>query len=421
MEYRRFGKTGLHISVFTLGGMRFHKARELPYHHLPTSSIESTKRVIQTAFDAGINIIESARGYGKSERLIGTALQRLNYPRDSYYIMSKASPIPNAKEMRLWIDQALQHLQIEKLDLFALHGINQAGDLNHAIRKGGSLEGVKAAQKEGLVGSIGFSTHAPLPIILETINSKAFDFVNLHYYFFRQGNQAAIIRAEALDMGVLIISPNDQGGLLYTPPDSLTQQTAPLHPAVFNERWLLAQKQVHTLSIGVNDPTQMALHQQSLTIPSDTMAENIHPIAHRMETCSLASPLHHCGVCRQCLPCPKAINIPEMFRLLHLSQVFGMTAYGKYRYTVMHQEDVWSPGAAGSTCNQCGDCLPRCPEKLDIPKLLMTSHETINSWQRQWRNLRPKLREVANQSPYLGSPYKTVQLLNVVFLTAFNS
>lgn len=401
MEYRRFGKTGLQVSVFTLGGMRFHKVMAWPYHHLPDDSLDSTLRVIKTAFDAGINLIETARNYGKSERLIGEALQRLPHPRASYHIMTKAPAVIHASEMRRWIEQSLERLQVDKLDLFAFHGINTVEACAAVMAKGGSFEGVEQARKEGLIGSVGFSTHAQPPVLREILNTRAFDFVNLHYYFFRQANQESVERAGALDMGVLIISPNDQGGRLYDPPPLLTQGTHPLHPAVFNERWLLGHRQIHTLSIGLDAPTQMALHQKSLVVPSSSGTEEIQQIAHRLEKSVRTSPLHRCGICTRCHPCPEGINMPEMFRLLKLSHVFGMRAYGQFRYRNMWRGDAWAPGAVGSVCTQCGDCLPRCPEGLAIPALLALTHEMVNSGGKRWQRIRSKTLEIARSVLFL--------------------
>ena len=382
MEYRRFGKTDYPVSVFTLGGMRFLKGNQLPYHHLPDDSLENTTEVIKTALDAGINLIETARGYGKSERLIGVALRRLDYPRKSYRIMTKAPAVAQASEMRHWIDEALENLQVEKLDFFAFHGINSAYSLDAVIKEGGSLAGVEQARKEGLIGSVGFSSHAPLPILLQTLDTRVFDFANIHYYFFRQTNQEAINRASDLDMGTFIISPNDQGGRLYTPPKILTQRSKPLPPAVFNECWLLEHPHIHTMSLGINHPEQMALHQQSLALRTPPGKEIVQTISHRLQTINQTSKLHQCGICTQCLPCPEDINIPEMLRLLKLSQLFDMTAYGQFRYQNMRPGDTWAPGAAGAACTQCGDCLPRCPEGLNIPRLLITSHKRLITWKK---------------------------------------
>ena len=179
------------------------------------------------------------------------------------------------------------------------------------------------------------------------------------------------------DMGVFIISPNDKGGLLYDPPEPLKALTAPLHPVNLNERWLLSQPEVHTLSIGLSEINHLEVHLQSLGTPHWGEAEK--QADHRLQTAAAPSPFKHCGTCNACLPCPKGIDIPELFRIVHLADCFGMEGYAKLRYSLMVPGNHWIPGAPGSACNRCGDCLPRCPENLDIPTLLFRSHSRLNT------------------------------------------
>ena len=375
MEYRRFGRTGKQISVFTLGGMRFLHGDGPSDGPLPDDSLENVHQVISTAFDAGFNLIETARGYGRSERLIGHTLSRLARPRDTYHIMTKATPADSADDMRRLVEASLQRLETDHLDFFAVHGVNLPAHVEMTQRGGGYMDGLRRARDEGLIGHIGFSTHGPLPVILSAIESGCFEFVNLHYYAFRPGLQPAVRLAAERDMGVLIISPNDKGGRLYQPPQRLAELTAPLHPVQYNERWLLAQPEVHTLSIGMNEPEQVTIHLQSLGGPCP--GERDKKAAQRIAAASAASPTRHCGVCMACLPCPQGIDIPELLRLGHLTDTFDMKSFGQYRYNLMIPGDHWVPGAAGATCDRCGDCLPRCPEKLDIPTLLFATHRRL--------------------------------------------
>ena len=54
-----------------------------------------------------------------------------------------------------------------------------------------------------------------------------------------------------------------------------------------------------------------------------------------------------------------------------------MITYGKFRYNMLEENDHWFPGAFAFKCTECGDCLPRCPENLNIPKLLMETHKKL--------------------------------------------
>ena len=67
-----------------------------------------------------------------------------------------------------------------KLDLLTLHGINQPLHLEYALT---CVQEARQMQQEGLIGHVGFSTHAPVGLILEAIKTDLFDYVNLHYHF----------------------------------------------------------------------------------------------------------------------------------------------------------------------------------------------------------------------------------------------
>jgi predicted aldo/keto reductase-like oxidoreductase len=96
----------------------------------------------------------------------------------------------------------------------------------------------------------------------------------------------------------------------------------------------------------------------------------------KQETETLGS--DRCRQCYQCLPCPEAINIPEVLRLRNLAIAYNMKEFGQYRYQMFENAGHWFPGKKGNRCTECGDCLPRCPEKLEIPKLLKDSHQRLN-------------------------------------------
>ncbi|MGA9381734.1 MAG: aldo/keto reductase, partial [Phormidium sp.] len=102
MRYRRFGKTNLWLSVFSLGTMR--------YLDCEANAIE----IVQQAVAQGINHIETARGYGKSEEYLGVALSAgLEIPRSQLYITSKIPPTAEADTMRRHIDESLKRLKVD--------------------------------------------------------------------------------------------------------------------------------------------------------------------------------------------------------------------------------------------------------------------------------------------------------------------
>ncbi len=369
MEYRRFGKTNLNVSVFSLGTMRCLASPQL--------AIET----INKAISIGINHLETARGYGQSETYLGLALKSdLSLSREQLYITTKLPPSPDPKQMARWIDESLSRLQIDYLDCLALHGVNTWNHLSWITNSQGSMLAIHKAQQQGKIRHLGFSTHGALDLILAAINTDLFDFVNLHYYYFWQRNLPAIALAAKKDMGIFIISPADKGGRLYTPPQTLKNLCNPLTPLELNYRFLLSNPAITTLSVGAAKPDELNFLQDRRQENWDAaFSAEETAIFTRLET-RLSSSLNSelCRQCNQCLPCPETINIPEILRLRNLAVAYDMSDYGQYRYRMLENAGHWFPGKKGDKCTECGDCLSRCPEKLDIPKLLHDAHQRLN-------------------------------------------
>lgn len=134
MEYRRFGKTEEQISVITLGGMRFKHGWIPPRNHLPKESIQHCISTTRMALDLGINHIETAHGYMKSEHLFGRALKEMGVPRTTYKMMTKGAPM-TGDDTRKLVEEQLNALQLEYVDFYGWHGINNKDLLNAAVQK----------------------------------------------------------------------------------------------------------------------------------------------------------------------------------------------------------------------------------------------------------------------------------------------
>lgn len=374
MEYRRFGRTNLRLSVITLGGMRYHDGWSKPRDQPHREMVEHCMRTLTTAFERGINHVETAHGYGKSEYAHGAAFAELGLDRRAFTLMTKGSAA-TGDEMKRVIEEQLTGLRTDYIDLYGFHGLNNAAILEQALKPGGPLDVLEQYRQEGVIGHLGFSTHAPLDVICRAILSNRFAFVNLHYYYFFQRNWAAIVLAQSLDMGVFIISPNDKGGRLFHPPPTLQRLTAPLTPIQWNARFCLRLSGVHTLSFGMTElshfdemegvfPTSVPLSPQDLGIQ--------HRLDARLEVDPLSAyDGHELG------DDPSGINIPEVLRFRRMVKCYDMLAFGKYRYNMFDSKGHWFPGAFATKENVAKVDLSRVPPGIPLAEMLTETHELL--------------------------------------------
>jgi predicted aldo/keto reductase-like oxidoreductase len=381
---RRFGKTELNLSVLSFGAMRIPAEKDED----PGLHNDRAMSTLRRALDVGINHLETARGYGSSEELIGKALKEGIIRREEFILTTKIGPNASGEEFRKSLDDSMSRMNVDYVDNLDIHGINTSELLETATQPGACMDAVQSAISEGIVGHIGFSTHGPLQVLLDTINTDLFESINLHYYFFNQRNRPAVELAASKDMGVFIISPTDKGGQLFKPPVKLVEMCAPYTPIELNQRWLLSQPDVHTLSLGATRPEEFDAHL--------SMAENGGPatteekaLFTRLEEAVKDLGHTYCNFCHACLPCPEDVHVPEILRLRNLAKTYDMIEFGKYRYKMFARHDAetgertggaghWFPGAQGDFCVECNDCLPRCPLNLPIPALLKETHELLS-------------------------------------------
>lgn len=374
MQYRRFGKTNKHLSVITLGGMRFANGWDSPKEEIPNTTLDEAVFSVNRAMELGINHIETAQGYMKSEKAFGLAFDELNLDRNRYHLMTKGAPA-TAAEVRPMIENQLELLKTDHFDFYGWHGINTDTILDSVIAKGGPVEELLKLKEEGIVKHVGFSTHGRVETISRAINSDLFEFVNLHYYYFFQRNRASIDLAELKDMGVFIISPNDKGGQLFSPPQKLKNLTKPLTPLQWNARFCLATPAVHTLTFGIHQEPHFKemLGIFPFNLP---LSKGDRAIKNQLDKQYLSDPFSdYDGYDLQ--NDATGINIPEYLRLRKMWKCFDMEEFGKYRYNMHSPSDHWVHGelAYPNLVEKIDDS--RVPEGIDVKALLNEMHSAL--------------------------------------------
>ncbi len=382
MQYRRFGRTQLQMPVFSCGGMRYqHKWQDVPMSEIPEENQSNLEATIYRSLELGINHIETARFYGSSEMQLGQVLPKLN--RQDYIFQTKVAPVADPREFRRTFELCLSRLNLDYVDLLSMHGMNNQELSDYALREGGCWEVAKQLQAEGKVRFIGFSTHAPLDVIIRAIESDKFDYVNLHWYYINQTNWQAIEVATRYDLGVFIISPTNKGGLLNKPSAKLVELCQPLSPIVFNNLFCLSHPQVHTLSVGAATPSDFDKHIKTLAL-LDRASEILPPIIDRLER-EAATKLgsEWMQTWREGLPAlsdtPGNINIATILWLRNLAIAYDMVEYGQMRYNLLENGGHWFPGAKASNIQtiDLSTCLAHSPHATKIPDLLVETDRLL--------------------------------------------
>jgi uncharacterized protein len=341
-------------------------------------NIEAT---LDRALALGITHVETARGYGTSEAQLGPALAR--HRRDEFVLQTKLRPSPNVNEFEAQLAESFKRLQVDYLDLLAIHGVNDKDSADWSLAPGGCLEVAERWRKQGRIRHIGFSTHAARPLILRMIESDRFDYMNFHYYYLFQDNLPILEAARRHDMGTFIISPSDKGGRLYRASARLRALCAPLSPMAFNDLWCLSNSDIHTLSIGAARPTDFDEHLTVLPLLADS-ASVLEPIVKKLEaaygeTVGEDFARRWFEGLREWDELPGKINVRRILWLRNLVLAYDLLDFAQERYMSMSPNDIWVPGARAAAFDdaEMSAALPDSPFREQIPSILHEAHKML--------------------------------------------
>jgi aryl-alcohol dehydrogenase-like predicted oxidoreductase len=147
MEKRMFGKTGLQVTPLGFGGA------EIGFEGATPATVE---KLLNSALDAGLNVIDTAECYVDSEELIGKAV---GHRRGDYHLFTKCghadgihSPDWSPPSLLRSIDRSLQRLRTDRLDLIQLHSCSE-----ELLRRGDVIAALQTARSAGKTRFIGYS------------------------------------------------------------------------------------------------------------------------------------------------------------------------------------------------------------------------------------------------------------------------
>ena len=367
MIYREMAKLNEKVSLLSFGAMR-----------LPTIGGESANidypeavRMMRTAFDQGVNYVDTAYGYhgGNSELAVAQALA------DGYrskVLLATKSPtwrIESAADFPRFLDEQLTKLQTDHIDFYLQHGLGSS-----RLGKFHDFEIFQQAQKAKEAGKIryyGFSFHDRLSVFEELLDNYPWDFVQIQYNYLDteyQAGRAGLEKAAAMNIPVIAMEPLRGGRLAADlPPEvlALLQGAKPeRHPVEWAFRWLADQPGVTSILSGMSTLAQVEHNLALCSIPS--MVVGNLTTAERdllMEVAQVwrARIRVNCTACNYCIPCPQGVEIPGLFSLYNNAAMFETWQQAQRRYTRLVEEKK-----DAAQCNGCAACEGLCPHKVPI-------------------------------------------------------
>ena len=145
MERRRYGRTGVELSVVGFGGIV-----------VMDEDPSSAARIVAKAVERGINYFDVAPTYGNAEERLGPALEPY---RKSVFLACKTGK-RKREEATAELHQSLERLRTDYFDLYQLHGVTRLEEVDQIMDEGGAIEALAEARDQGLVRYLGFSAHS---------------------------------------------------------------------------------------------------------------------------------------------------------------------------------------------------------------------------------------------------------------------
>ena len=369
MQYRPYGKTGRSVSILGFGAMR------LPAHADGTVDLEAAVPLLRHAIDSGVNYIDTAHVYinGTSEVAVGAAIK--GYDRAGLSIATKINVDDEAAARpEVWqakLEKSLRRLDTPYIDFLHVHGLRWAA-YPYASRPGWALDVARKARDAGLVRHLVFSSHDTAENVVKLIDTGEFEGMLVQYNYLDRHNEAAIAHAADKGMGVAIMGPV-AGGRLGTPEGVVVDSEGALELKTpeLALRFVWSNPHVSTALSGMSSMPQVVENLAAAGRAETLSDEESKAIAGLFERNQKLADLY-CTGCAYCMPCPNDVNIPENFRYMNWHRVWGMEEQARDAYARMSAQGTWTPwggmvkGLKAEECRECGECEPKCPQKIPI-------------------------------------------------------
>ncbi len=373
MLYRKIPKNGDELSILGFGCMRLASNAD------GSIDEERATKQLQYAIDHGVNYVDTAWPYhmGQSEPFVGRALA------DGYREKVKlATKLPSwliekREDMDTFLNAQLEKLKTGHIDYYLVHAL--VGALWDNVEKLGAADFLDKAKADGRIRNVGFSFHGAGEDFSRIVDAYDWDFCQIQYNFLDEKNQAGTVGLEyaaSRGLGVIIMEPLRGGNLTRTVPAAVKEiwDEAPVKrtPAEWALRWIWNHPEVTVVLSGMNDEAHIRenLKVAGVAYPN-SLTEAELQLVKRVENKYRELMKVACTGCRYCMPCPSGVNIPLCFEEYNNLYLADDPNGEKFMYAARLGGAValGDPEFA-SLCVQCGQCVEKCPQHIDIPTVL---------------------------------------------------
>ncbi len=377
MQYTEFGRTGIQVSRLGFGCMRF-PSREVDGRKVFDE--EESIRMMHRAMELGVNYFDTAPGYceKQSEIIVGKALKGR---RDKVYLSTKyPSEEASGDDLERKLETSLKKLDTDYIDFYHMWGISLKTFVERLDTPDGPMARARKLRDAGVIRHISFSFHDAPENMIEIIQrgEGVFASVLCQYNLLDRANEDAIAYAHEQGLGVTIMGP--VGGGRLGAPSKVIQDLLPGKVQSSAEMALRFVMNNRNVNIALSGMSSMDMVEENAAV-----ASNMEPLTQEEEA-RIAASLEenrrladlYCTGCNYCMPCPKGINIPEIFKMMNYHRVYGLTKFARDNYARIGKEP-WLNFQNAAACVQCGACEKKCPQHLHIREQLRAAHEALGN------------------------------------------
>jgi predicted aldo/keto reductase-like oxidoreductase len=337
--------------------------------------------MLRHAIDQGVNYVDTAYPYhrGQSEGFVGRALQDGYRERIKLATKFPTWLLEEPGDFDKYLGEQLERLQVEQIDFYLLHALNKK--YWPKIQEHRAFESAERALADGRIGHLGFSFHDDLETFKTIVDGYdgwtfcqiQYNYMDVEYQAGREGLHYAADRG----LAVVVMEPIRGGRLANRVPPSVQSvwESASVErsPAEWALQWLWNQPEVSVVLSGMSTMAHVVENVASAggsgpgTLQDSELAL-YDPVRAAYEA---LSPIP-CTDCKYCLPCPSGVNIPRVFEIYNDMMMYGDKGRSRWVYNSMMKEEE-----RANLCIECGECLEKCPQLIEIPDWLAKAHAAL--------------------------------------------